>query len=75
MGGPGIPGGTSGPLVGLPGRQPDPDSAPGYLHPDLGVPPSLGGVGIHTGVFSLDMGGLGVPLSVGLSQSGMGGTG
>ncbi len=44
----------------------------GHVHPDLGLPPSVGGIGAHTGVSGLDMGGLGVPLS-GLSQSGMGG--
>ena len=77
-GGPGVPGGTSAPLVGFTGRRPNPEdgaSAPGYLHPDLGVPPSLGTVGIQTGVSSLDMGGLRVSLSMGLSQSGVGGTG
>ena len=77
MGGPGVPGGTSATLGGLPGRRPNPDDgvmAPGHVHPDLGIPPSVGGVGAHTGVSGLDMGGLGVPLS-GLSQSGMGGTG
>ena len=64
MGGPGVPGGTSAPLVGLPGRRPDLDngaSASGYLHPDLGIPPSLGGLGVHTGVSSLDMGVSGFP--------------
>jgi len=76
MGGPGVPGGTSATLGGLPGRRPDPDDgvmALGHVHPDLGIPPSVGGVGAHTGVSGLDMRGLGVPLS-GLSQSGMGGT-
>jgi hypothetical protein len=70
MGGPGVPGGTSAPLVGLLGRRPDPDDgalAPGSCHHNLGVPPSLGGVGIHTGVSGLDMGGLGVPLFMSLS--------
>ena len=77
MGGSGVLGGTSATLGGLPGRRPDPDDgvmAPGHVHPDLGLPPSVGGIGAHTGVYGLDMGGLGVPLS-GLSQSGMGGTG
>ena len=78
LGGPGVPGGTSAPLVGLPGRRPDPDdgvTAPGCFHPDLGIPTSLGDVGVHPGVSGLDMGGLGVPFARGQSQSVMGGTG
>ena len=78
MGGPGISGGTSDPVVGLPGRRPDPADgvpAPGHLHPDSGTPLSVGGVGVHTGVPSLNMGGLGVHIATGLSRSGMGGPG
>ena len=78
MGGPGVAGGTSAPVVGLPGHWPDPAdgvTAPGYLHPDPGVPTSLGDVGVHRGVSGVDMGGLGVHFARGPSQSGMGGTG
>ena len=77
MGGPGVLGGTSATLGGLPGRRPDPDDGvmpPGHGHPRLGLPPSVGGIGAPMGVSGLDMGGLGVPLS-GLSHSGIGGTG
>ena len=73
MGGSGVPGGTSAPLVGLPGRRLDPDngvSAPGHFHPGSGVPTSLGDFGVHPGVSGLDMGGLGVTSpGVSLSQT------
>ena len=51
------------------------DWCPGYLHSNVGVLTSVGGVGAHTGVSSLNMGGLGVHFAMGLSQSGMGDTG
>ena len=59
-GGPGVPGGASTPIVDLPGRWLDPDNgvlAPGYLHPDSGVPTSVGGVGPHKGVSQFKHGG------------------
>ena len=78
LGGSGVPGGTSAPIVDLSGRWPDPADgvpAPSHLHSDSGIPTSVGGIGVHTGVSSLNMGGLGVHFAMGLSQSGMGGTG
>ena len=78
MGGPGIPEGTSTPMVDLPGHRLDPAdgvSALGYFHPNSGVPTSLGGLGAHPDVSSLNIGGLGVHFARGPSQSGMGGTG
>ena len=78
LGGPGVPGAPSAPFVGLPGRRPDPHDgvmAPGHFHSDLGIPTSLGDIGVHPGVSGLDMGGLGVPFAQGQSQSVMGGTG
>ena len=78
LGGPGAPGGPSTPFVGLPGRRPDPDdgvTALSQFHPFLGVPPSLGDIGVHPGVSVLDMGGLGVPSARDQSPSVMGGTG
>ena len=78
MGGPGVPGGTSNPIAELPGHRPDPAdgvSAPGHLHPDSGVPTSVGGVGVRMGVSSMNMRGIGIPFTTGLSWSGMGGTG
>jgi hypothetical protein len=78
MGGPGVPGGTSTLMVDLPGCRPDPANevlALGSFHPNSGVPPSLGCVGVHPVVSSLDMGGLGVHFAQGPSQSGVGGTG
>jgi hypothetical protein len=70
---PDVPGGTSTPIVDLPGCWLDPADgvlAPGYLHPDSGVPTSVGGIGAHTGVSSLNMGGLEVHFAMGfLSQT------
>jgi hypothetical protein len=77
LGGLGAPGGPSAPFVGLSGRRPDPDdgvTALSQCHPFSGVPPSLGGIGIHPGVSVLDMGGLGVPSAWDQSPSVMGGT-
>ncbi len=78
LGGTGVPREPSAPFVGLPGRQPYPDdgvTALGQYHPELGIPPSLGDVGLHPGVSGLDMGGLGAPFARVQSQSVMGGTG
>ncbi len=65
-------------FVGLPGRRPDLNNgvtALGQFHPKLGIPTSLGDVGVHPGVSGLDMGGLGVPFTQDQSQSVIGGTG
>ena len=78
MGGPGVPGGASNQAVALSSRWPDPNygvPAPGQPHPELGVPPSWGGVGVHTGVPILNMGGRGAHVVAGFSRSGMGGPG
>ena len=75
LGGLGTPGGPSATFVGLPGRWPDPDdgvTALSQFHPFLGVPPSLGDVGVHPRVSVSDVGGLGVPSTWVQSPSVMG---
>ena len=72
----GVPGGTSATAVGALGCRPDPDEgvlAPGQPHPGSGVPPSMGAVGVRTGISTLNMEGLDVHVNAGFSSSGMGG--